>query len=195
MFLKKERANDLQITEHVIERIKAYDQKVLLDLYQYTFRNLMQAAVRYKSNRSDQMTVVNNAFMKIITKIDSFKTDSNFNAWSRKIVQNEIIDDFRKSQKHNHISYTDSFKHEGEYHDIVNLDQDYEEEKMLQLLQKLTPATRLVFNLFAIDEMKPKEICMQLKLSSETVKWHLSEARKKLKAELSQLKLEDNDRK
>ncbi len=195
MFLKKERANDLQITEHVVERIKAYDQKVLLDLYQYTFRNLMQAAVRYKTNKSDQMTIVNNAFMKIITKIDSFKTDSNFNAWSRKIVQNEIIDDFRKNQKYNHISYTDSSKIEKESHDIFNLDQDYEEEKMLQLLQKLPPATRLVFNLFAIDEMKPKEICKQLKISSETVKWHLSEARKKLKAELSQLKLEDNDRK
>lgn len=192
MFLKNERTNELQITKHVIERIKAYDQKVLLDLYQYTFRNLMQAAVRYKTNRSDQMTIVNNAFMKIITKIDSFKTDSNFNAWTRKIVQNEIIDDFRKNQKYNHICYTDSFKHEGESHDFFNFDQDHEQEKMLQLLQKLPPATRLVFNLFAIDEMKPKEICTELNLSSETVKWHLSEARKKLKAELSQLKLEDN---
>jgi RNA polymerase sigma factor (sigma-70 family) len=191
LFLKKERANDLQITEHVIKKIKAYDQKVLLDLYQFTFSILMRVAVRYKTNRSDQMTLVNNAFMKIISKIDSFKIGTNYEAWTRKIIQNEIIDDFRKSHRNNHIVYTNSFINEGESHDDFDLDEKYEEQKILNLLQRLPPATRMVFSLFALEDMKSKEISTQLNISSETVKWHLSEARKKLKSELIKINLSE----
>jgi RNA polymerase sigma-70 factor (ECF subfamily) len=194
LFLKNQRANDLQITEHVIKKIKAYDQKVLLDLYQFTFSNLMRVAVRYKTNRSDQMTLVNNAFMKIISKIDSFKTGTNYEAWSRKIIQNEIIDDFRKSNRNSHVLYTNNYLNEGESYDNYDLDEKYEEQKILHLLQELPPATRMVFSLFALDDMKSKEISNLLNISSETVKWHLSEARKKLKSELTKINLSENER-
>jgi RNA polymerase sigma factor (sigma-70 family) len=194
LFLKNERANDLQITEHVIKKIKAYDQKVLLDLYQFTFSNLMRVAVRYKTNRSDQMTLVNNTFMKIITKIDSFKIGTNYEAWSRKIIQNEIIDDFRKSHRNNHVLYTNNYLNEGESYDNYDLDEKYEEQKILNLLQELPPATRMVFSLFALDDMKSKEISAHLNISSETVKWHLREARKKLKSELTRINLSENER-
>ncbi len=151
----------------------------------------MRVAVRYKTNRSDQMTLVNNAFMKIISKIDSFKIGTNYEAWTRKIIQNEIIDDFRKSHRNNHIVYTNSFINEGESHDDFDLDEKYEEQKILNLLQRLPPATRMVFSLFALEDMKSKEISTQLNISSETVKWHLSEARKKLKSELIKINLSE----
>lgn len=154
----------------------------------------MRVAVRYKTNRSDQMTLVNNAFMKIISKIDSFKTGTNYEAWSRKIIQNEIIDDFRKSNRNSHVLYTNNYLNEGESYDNYDLDEKYEEQKILHLLQELPPATRMVFSLFALDDMKSKEISNLLNISSETVKWHLSEARKKLKSELTKINLSENER-
>ena len=175
----------MQITENVIKQIKAYDQKVLLELYHYSFNVLMQVVSRYKNNRSDQMTLVNNTFMKIINNIHHFELGTNYQAWVKKIIRNEIIDDYRKNKKNNPLIFTDNFINEGISVDEINLDQEIEEQKLLQLLQLLPPATRLVFTLYALDEMKPREICEQLKLSSETVKWHLSEARKKLKAQLT----------
>ncbi len=175
----------MQITENVIKQIKAYDQKVLLELYHYSFNVLMQVVSRYKNNRSDQMTLVNNTFMKIINNIHTFQLGTNYQAWVKKIIRNEIIDDYRKNKKNNPLIFTDNFINEGISVDEINLDQEIEEQKLLHLLQLLPPATRLVFTLYALDEMKPRVICEQLKLSSETVKWHLSEARKKLKAQLA----------
>jgi RNA polymerase sigma-70 factor (ECF subfamily) len=49
----------------------------------------------------------------------------------------------------------------------------------------------MVFSLFALEDMKSKEISTQLNISSETVKWHLSEARKKLKSELIKINLSE----
>ena len=76
----------MQITENVIKQIKAYDQKVLLELYHYSFNVLMQVVSRYKNNRSDQMTLVNNTFMKIINNIHTFQLGTNYQAWVKKIT-------------------------------------------------------------------------------------------------------------
>lgn len=47
-------------------------------------------------------------------------------------------------------------------------------------LDRLPAATRAVCILFYLEEFSIKEIAAQLSLSEGTVKWHLSESRKKL---------------
>ena len=54
-------------------------------------------------------------------------------------------------------------------------------ESAMQMLNVLPPATKLVFNLYAIEGYKSKEIVEELNISYETVKWHIKQARKKLK--------------
>jgi RNA polymerase sigma-70 factor (ECF subfamily) len=52
------------------------------------------------------------------------------------------------------------------------------------MILKLPKATKLVFNLFAIDGYSHKEIAEQLEISTNTSKWHVKEARKKLKEQI-----------
>ena len=59
---------------------------------------------------------------------------------------------------------------------IANL----EAKDFLKLVDQLPKASRLVFNLFAIEGYSHKEICQELGISEGTSKWHLSNARKKL---------------
>ena len=56
-------------------------------------------------------------------------------------------------------------------------------------LNVLPPATKLVFNLYAIEGYKAKEIVEELNISYETVKWHIKQARKKLKSLIIQNKI------
>ena len=48
-------------------------------------------------------------------------------------------------------------------------------------LDTLAPATRIVCNLFYLEAFSIRDISTELHLSPGTVKWHLSETRKKLK--------------
>ena len=52
---------------------------------------------------------------------------------------------------------------------------------MERILHQLPPATKLVFNMYAIDGYSSKEIEKELNIKYETVKWHIKEARKKLR--------------
>ena len=58
------------------------------------------------------------------------------------------------------------------------------------VLSHLPPATRVSFNLFAIDGYSYKEIAKALDVGYETVKWHVKEARKRLKNILKEDTLE-----
>jgi RNA polymerase sigma-70 factor (ECF subfamily) len=107
-------------------------------------------------------------------------------SWAKRIIHNEIINDFRKNKKYKELFNFES--DETASNEIIHaeMDMQMEAEQLQMLLNKLPPATRLVFNLYAIDGYETKEICEQLDLSYETVKWHIKEARKKLRNLLNQ---------
>lgn len=178
----------MELNNEIIQQIKKNDRKVILRLYEHTFNVLMSTAVRYKSNREDQMAIVNSAFMKIIDSIDQYKVGSNYFSWSKRIVSNTVIDDFRKNK-----SYKALFNAEiDETADTVTRDftpeayKEMEVEEVQQILDQLPPATKITFNLFAIDGYSYKEIAEELNVGYETVKWHVKEARKRLKILLSE---------
>lgn len=170
----------MEVTQEVIREIAAGDRKVILKLYHYSFNVLMGTAVRYKDHKEDQMEIVNNAFMKIVTKIESYTPGTAYFAWVKTIVQREIIDDFRKNKR-----YKALFKMSGEtiYEGSVEPEvyNHIDNEELMKTLDVLPPATKLVFNLYGIEGYSSKEIMKELDISYETVKWHIKEARKRLK--------------
>ena len=56
-----------------------------------------------------------------------------------------------------------------------------ERMEMYKMLDVLSPATRAICSLFYLEGFSVKEIAESLNLSKGTVKWHLTETRRKLK--------------
>jgi len=172
----------LEITDSLIKSIKDSDRKVITELYKETYSVLMSVVVRYKKNTEEQMSLVNNSFLKIISKIDQYKVGTSFFSWAKRIAQNEVIDDFRKEKK-----YKELFQFEEEMGNYDLNDQEpesdceFEAEELQAMMDTLPPATKVVFNLYAIDGYKSSEIMDELDIGYETVKWHIKEARKRLR--------------
>jgi RNA polymerase sigma factor (sigma-70 family) len=172
----------LEITDSLIKSIKDSDRKVITKLYKETYSVLMSVVVRYKKNTEEQMSLVNNSFLKIISKIDQYKVGTSFFSWAKRIAQNEVIDDFRKEKK-----YKELFQFEEEMGNYDLNDQEpesdceFEAEELQAMMDTLPPATKVVFNLYAIDGYKSSEIMDELDIGYETVKWHIKEARKRLR--------------
>lgn len=174
-----------ELNEHIISSIKKGDRKVILDLYHHTFQVLMGNAVRYTNDQENQMHIVNNAFMKIISAIDQFQIGTAYFSWAKQIVRREIIDDFRKNKRYKELfQYDDDYKQDTLTSE-PEIDLKFEAERLQKMLDTLPSATKMVFNLYAIDGCSTKEIMEELRISYETVKWHLKEARKRLKIQLS----------
>lgn len=172
----------MEINDSLIKSIQNKDRKVMTELYKETFSLLMSVVVRYKQNNEDQMSLVNNSFLKIVSKIDQFKVGTSFFSWAKRIAQNEVIDDFRKEKRYKEMFHFEESMgiYEGTSEELEP-DSQFEPVELQNMLNTLPPATKMVFNLFAIDGYKSTEIMEELQIGSETVKWHLKEARKRLR--------------
>jgi RNA polymerase sigma-70 factor (ECF subfamily) len=139
----------------------------------------MSQVVRYRGNEEDRMSLLNNVFIKIIDKIENYKLGTSYKSWISQIMRNEIIDDYRKNKKRNE---TIEFKEELEEESTTSsIETKIEEEELEYYLNMLPPAGKMVFNLYVIEGYSSKEICEKLEIGQETFKWHLKEARKKLR--------------
>ena len=175
----------MKISKELIDKVIGGDRKSQLELYRQCFNILMSSAYRYHNNEDDAAAAVNGAFLKILTKLDTYNDKAPFKAWIKRIIINQIIDEFRKNKKTNEfiVSARDDYPEETT---PAEIDYDIEAEYLDEMLNELPKATRIVFNLFAIDGFSHKEIGEQLGIKAETSKWHVKEARKKLKLLLSQ---------
>lgn len=174
-----------QLNSDTVYAIKKGDRKIILKLYHYTFQVLMGNAVRYTTDPETQMQIVNNAFMKIVTNIERFQPGTAYFSWAKQIVKREIIDDFRKNKRYKELfQYNDDYKSESLITE-PETDTTFEVEELQLILNTLPPATKMVFNLYAIDGYTTAEIMEDLNISYETVKWHMKEARKRLRTQLN----------
>lgn len=183
----------LKLTDEDIQHIRQQDERFLQQLYNDVFPIMMSVAVRFMNNREEQLTAVHNAFMKMIRSIDQFRINSSFEAWIVRILRNELIDEFRRNNKQSAIKFSE-LKDDIQDHDFqIDQLENTAPAKLLQLLNELPPASKVVFNLYAIDEYSIKQISEALEISIETVKWHLKTSRKTLRARISTLKSINNE--
>lgn len=183
----------LKLSKEDIQRIQQQDERYILKLYNDSFPLMMSVAVRYKNNREDQLTAVHNSFMKMLRYIDQFRLNSSFEAWILRILRNELIDEFRRTNKQSNLKFTELNADIPDQHFELEYLENAAPTQLLQLLNELPPASKIVFNLYAIDDYSIKQISEALEISTETVKWHLKTSRKTLRARISTLKTQDHE--
>jgi len=123
------------------------------------------------------MKIVNSGFLRVFKKLHTFQFTGSLEGWIRKIVYHCLADHFKK--KSSNIYFLE-IEHGEKPKDNYVLEGLYAED-ILKLIDKLPNATRRVFILYAIEGYKHHEIDEEVNISIGTSKWHLSEARKKLK--------------
>jgi len=164
-------------------------QKVLFDKY---FNKMMTVCLRYLKSEEDALEAINNAFLKVFAKINQYKSEGSLESWIKRIVINASIDFVRsnKPYRRNFIQ-TNEFHLYGEPGEENTLTSegadalDFSKEEIFEMVAELPPATRVVFNLYVIDEFSHRQISENLKISEGTSKWHLSNARKILKEKIN----------
>lgn len=157
----------------------------------------MPACFRYHKNEEDARAVFNMGFLKIIKSLEKLDFENVvFAAWSKRIMTNVLIDDYRKNKNHKEkISIRDN-ERELEYHSTSSAndaESNFGTENIMQLLEQLKPATKQVFMLYVIEGYNHREIGELLEMSEGTSKWHLSSARKYLR-ELIEIQNERGNR-
>ena len=143
--------------------------------------------LRYTRNHEDAIEVLHNGFLKVFKNIHTYDVGrASLYTWIRTIIINSAIDFVRQRGKfHTHIEL-DKVEEPAIDADAI---QRMSSHEVLLLVQKLSPATQTVFNLYVVEGYNHREIANLLGISEGTSKWHLSEARKQLQKLLKTLQV------
>lgn len=147
-------------------------------LYKAFYGFSMGICLRYANNRDEAAEVMNQGFFKVFTRIETYDRARPFKAWLGKIMMNVSIDYYRSNLK---MAYTDDLEKAEHVSDGDLADRKLNYDDLLKMVQKLPPAYRTVFNLFAVEGYTHEEIGELLNISPGTSKSNLHKARAKLK--------------
>lgn len=159
-------------------------------LYRQFYSYAMSVCLRYAPTRESALEVLNDGFLKVFTRLDQYDPAQPFKGWLRRILINSAVDHYRQEVKHH--NHEDVAQAE---HTVVSESADaYSQlahEDLLLLIQRLSPAYRLVFNLYVMDGFTHEEIAGQLGISVGASKSNLARARENLRLLLKQVNYDE----
>lgn len=163
--------------QELVAGCRRNDRYVQEQLYRRFFPSMQRMVSRYTSDQDKALLILNNGFLKVFQKIDSYTFSGSLEGWIRKIVFRALADYFRKENRQ--LRFLDL---EGQDAPAASgaLDKLFLED-LLAMVDQLPAASKEVFRLYCIEGYTHKEIGEQLQMSEGTSKWHLSKAREKLR--------------
>jgi RNA polymerase sigma factor (sigma-70 family) len=161
-------------------------------LYRQFYGYAMSICLRYTQTREEAVEVLNDGFLKVFTKLYRYDLGQPFKPWLRRILINTATDYYRQALPHYYQNDLAAAEHigTGEADALSGLSHEY----LLTVVQRLSPAYRLVFNLYAIDGYSHDEIASQLGISVGASKSNLARARENLRLMLQKKTTDDYGR-
>ncbi len=168
--------------QQLIDGCKKKERQSQEALYQRLYGFAMKICLRCADNREQASEILNEGFFKAFTNIEKYNDDWPFKSWLAKIMYHASIDYYRsnlkwmnmeKLEKSDHLTNEAVVEHKLGYEDL------------LAMVQRLPPAYRIVFNLYAVDGYSHEEIAQMTGISAGTSRANLHKARQKLQQMLA----------
>lgn len=150
-------------------------------LYELYAPNMLAVAARYVKSIPEAEDVLQEAFVKIFEKIDTFKSNSTLGAWIKRIVVNTALNSQRKKIYENPMEEIDDRNYQDDKDLVLS---QYSFQELLQMIQSLPSGCQIIFNMYAIEGYGHKEIAQQLEISEGTSKSQYARAKKLLQERL-----------
>jgi len=175
--------NDLEI----IKECARHDRKAQQMLYDKYSRFLLGVCMRYATDKSEAEDILQDSFLKIFFSIGDFSGAGSFAGWMRKVAVNTAITHYHKNLKHRyHIAIDDYVSVET---GTSSFEEDlFTSDELRKVLNELPAGYRMVFNLYAVDGYKHKEIAEMLGIDTNTSKSQYSRAKAALRDKLEKLR-------
>jgi RNA polymerase sigma-70 factor (ECF subfamily) len=174
----------------LIERCRRGDSRAQYELYQNYVSAMYNVSYRLSGNRFDAEDNLQEAFVKAFQHIRSFKGESSFGTWLKRIVVNQCITQLRKQKRFMHtLSEKTEFTLVDE--EDLAIDEKVPMSEVKKAIAALPEGARIVFTLKAIEEYKFSEIAEMLGLSESNCKVQYHRSKKLLAAQLKNLVYSD----
>lgn len=182
-----------QLEKKLIKGCLKGDRSAQNELYNLYSAKMFAVCLRYSRTKEEAEDTFHDGFMKIYQNLSGYRNEGSFEGWMRKIMVNTAIEKYRKNSHLSVVLSLDSYNGNGltEKYYTEDIIANLEVEELMEMIQKLPPAYKMVFNLYVFEGLKHKEIAESLGISEGTSKSNLSDARKILQKTINKQNKQD----
>ena len=170
--------NILYTHKDLVEKSKLGDRNAQYKLYELYVDAMYNVSMRMMRIKEDAEDVVQDSFIEAFNNLSSFRYESTFGSWLKRIVVNKSINQLKK-KKIPIVSI------ENEMYRIKNEEEDERADamdikKVIKSIRLLPAGYQQIINLYLIEGYDHVEISEILNITSSTSKSQYHRAKKKL---------------
>lgn len=172
--------------QQIIEGCAKHNGKAQQLLYDKYSRFLLGVCLRYSIDKAEAEDILQESFLKIFFNIKDYSGTGSFIGWLRKIAVNTAITHYHKNLKFRyHIEIEEFVSVEA---GVMSFEEDFfTSDELYKVLNDLPAGYRMVFNLYAVEGYKHKEIAEMLGIDTNTSKSQYSRAKAAIRDKLEKL--------
>ncbi|UOR05407.1 RNA polymerase sigma factor [Hymenobacter aerilatus] len=172
------------INAPLVERCRLGDRRAQAEIYKRYSKAMFNASLRITGDFAEAEDVLQEAFLSAFRELHSYKGDSSFGSWLKRIVINKSINCLRNRRL--------QVVPLAEQHDAAGADADdyfseadarelhWRADVVRRCVQELPDGYRVVLSLYLLEGYDHAEIAGILDITESTSKSQYSRARKKL---------------
>lgn len=170
---------NIDIHHNLINQCKSGSERAQFQLYNLYAKQMLNISNRIVNNRMEAEDVLQESFISAFTRLSSYRGESSFGSWLKRIVINKSLNVVRKKKQFFEDINEEILGEEVEEKEEEGF--EYSVKDIHNAMQELPDGYRVVFSLYMFEDLSHSEIAEQLDISVNTSKSQLSRARRKMK--------------
>jgi RNA polymerase sigma-70 factor (ECF subfamily) len=166
----------------LIEACRKGDRAAQRALYDRLAPRMFPVCIRYIGDRSLAEDTLQDGFVTLFTRLDSYKGEGSFEGWARRIFVTTALMSLRKKDA---LKVSDELEFaKGIPTELATQVENLGYKELMELITGLPAGFRTVFNMYAIEGYSHKEIGETLGISEVTSRSQFSRARALLQSKI-----------
>ncbi|WEK19257.1 MAG: RNA polymerase sigma factor [Candidatus Pedobacter colombiensis] len=167
------------IDKHIalVDQCRKGDRKAQFEIYKLYSKAMYNVAYRIVNFEEEAEDILQESFLDVFTRIDSFRGETTFGLWLKQIVINKSINQLRK-RKVDFVNIDEMDIVEDEDDGLFGL--ELKAEEIRQAIMSLPDKHRVILSLYLLEGYDHSEIAHVLKISEGTSRSQFMRAKLKL---------------
>jgi RNA polymerase sigma-70 factor (ECF subfamily) len=169
----------IDIHKDIIEKSKKGNSKAQYELYQLYAKAMYNTCYRMMNSQMEAEDMLQEAFTEAFMKLHTFRYESTFGAWLKRIVVNKCINEIKRRKADLRFEDNMSMYEGREDEDEIKAELNVKDIK--RAMAQLPEGSRVIFSLYLLEGYDHREIAQILNVSESNSKSQYMRAKRKVK--------------
>lgn len=168
------------ISRDIIERSRKGNRQAQYQLYRMYAKAMFNICFRFMNDREEAEDMLQESFTEAFRRLESFRFESTFGAWLKRIVVNRCINEIKRKK-----AQLEYFEDMSPFEEQEDRPAEYETglsvEKIKKAMEDLPKGSRMIFSLYLLEGYDHQEISEILNISESNSKTQYMRAKQRIK--------------